>query len=268
MFHRQLFARLLAALMFVCLVMLPVAAIDVLVMQNDLIQFTEQAFIQNVFGNHRTLSAAQEHTEKSLQIEIDFIASAVELSDDQRSKLELAGRADIHRFFTDYETVKRGMTFGGIPRDQWQQVWQQAQPLSTRFAGGLHGPRSLLSKAIASTLGPEQQERFDAMKRQHDVAVYADNIRMTLALLDRKVPLTRQQRESIQQMLVRATKPPQSYGEPNMRFYVVVIQMANLPREEFKAVFNDDEWKVMDGLLRQAKAMERTLKIQLQALGQ
>jgi len=268
MFHRQLIARSLATLLFGCLMALPVAAIDVVMMQNDLIQFTEQSFIQNVFGNHRTYTAAREHSEKALQVQIEFIENAVPLSGEQRGKLELAGHADIHRFFTDYEAVKRGMKFGGIPRDEWQEVWQRTQPLSTRFAAGLHGPRSLLVKSIASTLGPEQRESFSAMKREHEVAIYIDNIRMTLALIDRKVPLTRQQRETITEMLVRTTDPPQFYGQSNMRFYVVLIQMADLPRTQFKAVFNESEWKVIDGLLRQAAAMQHTLKLQQEAVGQ
>jgi hypothetical protein len=268
MFHRQLIARSLATLVFSCLMTLSVAAIDVVVMQNDLIQFTEQAFIQNVFGNHRTYTAAREHSEKTLQVQIEYIEDAVQLSDEQRGKLELAGHGDIHRFFTDFESVKRGMEFGGIPRDEWQQVWQRTQPLATRFAAGLHGPRSLLTKSVASTLAPEQQERFDAMKRERDVAIYTDNIRMTLSLIDRKVPLTRQQRETITQMLVRTTAPPEYYGQASMHFYVVLIQMADLPRAQFKAVFNESEWKIIDGLLRQAKAMQRTLELQQEALGQ
>ena len=268
MVHRQLIVSSLAALVFGCLTALPVAAAELVVMQNDLIQFTEQSFIQNVFGKHRTYTAAREHSEKTLQVQIEYIENAVTLSDKQRGKLELAGQADIHRFFTDYETVKRGMTFGGIPRDEWQEVWQRTQPLSTRFAAGLHGPRSLLVKSIASTLGPEQRESFDAMKRERDVAIYIDNIRMTLALIDRKVPLTRQQRETITEMLVRTTDPPQFYGQASMRFYVILIQMAELPRPQFKAVFNDDEQKLIDGLLREATAMQRTLKLQQEALGQ
>jgi hypothetical protein len=268
MFHRHLIVPTLAALICGGSIAPTAGAVDVLMMQNDLIQFTEQSFIQNVFGNYRTYNAAREHAENALQVQIDFVANAVPLSDDQKNKLELAGRGDIHRFFTDYERVKRGMTFGGIPRDEWQEVWQKTQPLSTRFAAGLHGARSLLAKSITSTLAPEQKEVFDAMKRQRDTDIYLDHIRMTLALIDRKIPLTRQQRDTVTQMLIRGTTPPLFYGQSNSRLYVVLLKMTELPEEELRAVFNQDEWKIVDALLRQARAMERSLQQQLEALGQ
>lgn len=244
------------------------AAAEFIVAQNDLIQFTEQAFIQNVFGNQRSFAAARKQSDEALQVQIDFVENAVTLSKDQRDKLELAGHADISRFFNEYEKVKRGMTFGGIPRDEWQQVWQRTQPLSTRYQAGLHGSHSLFRKTINATLGPEQRESFESMKRDRNVAIYIDNIRMTLSMLDRKVPLMRRQRQEITDLLIDQTEPPEFYGQASMHFYVVMGQMANLREGDLKKVFNDKEWKVVDAMLRQAKAMERTLKLQREALEQ
>lgn len=243
-------------------------AFEFVIAANDLIQFTEQSFMQNVFGNQRTYTAAKKNSEEALQVQIDFVESAVTLSDEQRAKLELAGRADMQRFFNQYEKVKRGMTFGGIPRDEWQQVWQRTQPLSTRYQAGLHGPRSLLIKTINATLSPEQRENFAAMKRDRDVAIFIDNIRMTLSMVDRKVPLTRKQRQDVIDMLVKESTPPDFYGQSSMHFYVVMGRMADLPQPELKKIFTDKEWKVIDAMLRQAKAMERTLKLQREALEQ
>lgn len=242
-------------------------AMQMVMLQDNMIQFTEQSFVQNVFGTQRTYTAARLYCEQALQLQIEFIENAVTLTKGQRSKLELAGRGDIHRFFTDFETVKRGLTFGSIPRDEWQQVWQKAQPLSARYSEGLHGERSLLEKTIASTLEPEQLEQFNAMQNERERMIYADNIRMTLALLDRKVPLTRKQREQITELLLRESEPPEYYGQNNMRFYVVLIELAKLPGEDVREIFTDAEWPVINGMLRQAKAMERTLRLQREALG-
>ena len=235
-------------------------------MQNNMVRFTEQSFVQNVFGSRRSYSQARDYVEQALQVQVDFVDDAVSLTPQQRSKLELAGQGDIQRFFNDYEEVKRGMTFGNIPRDEWQAVWQKAQPLSTRFAAGLHGRRSLLKKTLTSTLGPEQLEQFTAVKAERDRLIYQDNIRMTLSMVDRKVPLTKQQRDQITQLLLAKSSPPEFYGQSSMRFYAVLIELAKMPQDELRELFSETEWRVIDGLMRQARAMERTLQMQREAL--
>ena len=76
--------------------------------QNNLIQFTEQSFIQNVFGNQRSYAAARKHVQQALEVQLDFVESAVELTDQQRDKLLLAGRGDIQRFFYGLRTCQAG----------------------------------------------------------------------------------------------------------------------------------------------------------------
>ncbi len=238
------------------------------VVANDLIQLTEQSFVQNVFGNQRSDVAARQHAEQSLQVRIDFIGEAIQLTDAQRSKLELAGQGDIHRFFTDYQRVKRSMTFGGIPRDKWQQVWQKTQPLSARYTDGLHGPRSLLAKTVLSTLDADQRTRFATLQKDHDIAIYSDHIRMALAMIDRKVPLTRGQRNDLTDLLVRDTSPPEYYGQTSMHFYVVLGRMSELREKDLKQIFSDTEWPLIKGLMQQGKMIMARLEQQRKMLGE
>ncbi len=267
--HRSMIARTGGIILIsCCLAALPAGAVQVALAADDLIQFTEQSFIQNVFSNQRSYVAARQHCQQALKVHIDFIDNAVALNEAQRDQLELAGLGDIHRFFTEYERVKRGMTFGGIPRDEWQAVWQRTQPLAARYAAGLHGPKSLFSKTIASALDADQQARYEVIKKERDVAIYIDHIRMTLSMIDRKIPLTETQRDSVIDLLVKHTAPPVFYGQSTLHFYVVLGQMANLPANELKPIFTETEWPIVDGMLRQARAMEATLRLQREAINQ
>jgi hypothetical protein len=267
--HANLHKRVVAIALFTLgLGLSDAGSADFVIAQENLIQFTEQTFLQQVFGNQRSYDAARKQLDQALSVQIAFVENAVELSDEQIDKLELAGRGDIHRFFSDFERVKRGMKFGGVPRDEWQAVWQKTQPLSLRYTAGLHGPNSLLKKTIASTLDDQQRQSFDGMQKDRAVAIYVDNIRMTLAMLDRKVPLTRRQRESVIELLVNETEPPDFYGRANMQFYVVLSQMGKLPQDDLKELFDQNEWRVVQGMLQQAKAIEQTLKAQREALEQ
>lgn len=267
MTNRSVINRTVAVILIAfCTAMPSAAAFEIVMAAENLVQFTEQSFIQNVFGNQRSYAAARKYAEQALLVQIEFVENAVVLTEAQRSKLELAGHGDIHRFFNDYERVKRGMTFGGIPRDEWQAVWQRTQPLATRYKAGLHGSKSLFAKTVASTLESDQRNSFQEMKKDRDVAIYIDNIRMTLSMVDRKVPLTRRQRETITELLVNETTPPDFYGQANMHFYVVLFQMAKLPEEDLKSNFSVAEWRVLKAMLQQAKAMEHTLNLQRKAL--
>ena len=102
------------------------------------------------------------------------------------------------------------------------------------------------------------------MRRARSIAIYRDNIRMSLVMLERKVPLTQQQRETITEVLIKDTKPPEYYGQRTMNYYVVFGKMAE-KEAEVKELFLDAEWKVVGAILRQAKAMQRTLQLQAQA---
>ena len=59
----------------------PLPAERLVAANNDLIQFTEQSFIQNVFGNHRSYAAARKHAENELSLQIEFVDNAVTLTD-------------------------------------------------------------------------------------------------------------------------------------------------------------------------------------------
>lgn len=243
-------------------------AFDIVMADENLIQFSEQAFTQNVFGNQRTYDKAVQHCEQALQVRIDFVVNATQASDDQRRKLYLAGSGDIHRFFTEYERVKRGMRFGRIPRDEWNAVWQKTRPLSTRFAAGLHGPNSLFNKTISSVLNDSQSVEYAAMQKKRATAIYIDNIRMALSMIDRKVALTRKQRDSIIEMMIKETEPPKYYGQSSMNYYIVLFQMTKLPNAALKSLFEEKEWAIINGMLVQAKGMEQTIKQQIQAIEQ
>lgn len=226
------------------------AAIQVVVGQD--IQFSEDAFDKSIFDRVPMLEARR-HCEDSLQATIGLVEKGTVLTAAQKSKLELAGQIDIHRFFARCEGAKRTVKFGSIPRDQWQAQHQrmraETRPLTARYAGGLHDESSLFAKTLATTLDEEQRLRVDELFQARAHSTYANYIRMTLALIDQTVPLTQAQRSTITTLLLSKTDPPKSFGTSFTPLLTVLRQMQQV-EVELREVFSDKEWQVIKRMIR------------------
>jgi hypothetical protein len=186
-----------------------------------------------------------------------LLEKATELSDPQRSKLELAGQLDIQRFFASYEDTKRSYKFGRMPRDQWRaavaRMQAEAKPFKAKFEAGIHGKSSLYAKTLANTLDQDQLTSVQTLDQVRAHRTYANYIRYTLAFIDPKVPLSKQQRETISELLLQHTTPPESYGTMLVPAYRVLSRMAQI-EERIRGLFSDQEWAVIEPLIKRGKA--------------
>jgi hypothetical protein len=221
-------------------------------------EFNEQAFDQSNFSQ-LTMLAARKRCEDSLQASLELVDKAAALSNGQKSKLELAGQIDIHRFFASYEDLKRTIPFGNLPRKEWQtrlaQIQDEVLPMKTRFSQGLHGETSLFAKTLATTLNAEQNRNVHELFLQRARNVYVNYIRVTLAVVDRAVPLTRKQRSRISKLLISQTEPPASYGTSATPIHQVLHRMAQVEKE-LREVFSEQEWVVISKLIQTGEDAE------------
>jgi hypothetical protein len=193
------------------------------------------------------------------------VENAYLLTSDQKTKLELAGEIDIHRFFFDYAIAKQGLKFGTIPRDQWQTQFAAAQkkilPLKTRYSNGLHGESSLFDKTMTTVLDKQQNESVQALFRERERLRYANYIQATLKFVDRRIPLTASQRSTISELLLTHTKPPESFGTSSTPLYVVLSRMGKI-EDELGEVFSDKEMVVIRQLILSgtARVKQATLR--------
>lgn len=220
------------------------------------IRYPEESWGRQIFGN-QPAETARVLARRGLQLRLEAMDRAVSLSEPQRSKLELAGEGDIHRFFAEYERVRDSCTFGQISRDDLQKLMTKAQPLQKRYQSGLHGRGSLFDKTVASLLTGQQRERLDTMRKERRRREYRDRVRIALMILDRKLPMTAAQREELTELLIEHTPPPQRYGNQNAQLAMVLGQFAKLPNDRLRAVFDDDQWGVMKSVIETNAARQR-----------
>lgn len=230
----------------------------VVVGNENMIQLTREQLVQNVFRNQRSLADARENAEDALELELDFVALIDTLTAEQRAKLELAGRGDIERFFSDFESYLQTATVGQITMQQWNEVWQELQPLQVRYNAGLHGPRSLFRKTIPSTLSKEQRTEYRVMETERARRHYRAIVKATLTMIDGKIPLTRAQREGIIELTMEKTNPPRAYGQNYYQYHVVLYQMSKI-EDDLKPLFKENEWALMQKILAQGRMIEHML---------
>ena len=223
-------------------------------------QINEATIIQNVFGNQSSVESARKKAENILKLHVSFIELSGTLPEEQRTKLELAGRGDIERFFTEFELMMAKCPTGNLTQEQWNEVWQKIQPFGTRFTAGLHGRGSLFRKTIPSTLSSEQAQKYEQLVKERHRRHYGALVDATLTMIDHQVPLTVEQRNRITDLVMAKTEPPTGYGQSYYQLYVVLERMGHIPEAELKPIFLDNEWKVMQGILQQGRAMEHMIK--------
>jgi hypothetical protein len=222
----------------------------------QLVQFTEKTFDQISFGSLTAIGAERKCGE-SLQARMELLEKAVVISDAQRGKLELAGQLDIERFFAGYEGIKRKFKFGRMPQNEWRatvtRMQAEAKPMKAKFEAGIHGKSSLFAKTLTKTLDPDQLTSLQTLDQVRANRTYANYIRYTLAFLDPKVPLTKLQRETIIELMLQETTPPDSYGTSLQPAYRVLSRMAQI-EDPIRDLFSDQEWARISEILKRAKA--------------
>jgi hypothetical protein len=252
----------IAAMVIATLFTRPTFAQAIVAVGNEqMIQLTKEQLVQNVFRNQRSLDAARESAEDALDVQLEFVSLIGTLSEEQRAKLALAGRGDIERFFGDFEVYLQTATIGQITMQQWNDVWQQLQPLQARYTAGLHGSQSLFHKTIPSALDEDQRTSYRELELARNRRHYLAVIKATLATIDGKIPLTAQQREKIIELVIEKTLPPRVYGQSYYQYHVVLYQMSKI-EDDLKPLFADNEWELMQKILAQGRAMEHMLRQQ------
>jgi len=224
-------------------------------------QMDEAQLISNVFQSHSSKEKAREYCEQILAARIRGIAQACSLTEEQRAQLALAGKGDISRFFNRFNAMLRTCKMGKISQQEWQENWQAIQPYRTEFTQGLHNRGSLFAKSLAYTLGDQIDEWEKASAEQQRRAFRAD-IKIVLAQLDCGLPLTEQQRSQLTTLLMSQEISRGYTINAQYRAYLVLYRMSQIPEEELRPIFWENEWKVLQAIQNQMKGLEPFLRQQ------
>ncbi|HLJ97118.1 MAG TPA: hypothetical protein VKU02_28395 [Gemmataceae bacterium] len=221
--------------------------------------FSDDQFDQWVFQQDRNASVARQRLNSRLALHVDEIDHACKLTDEQKKKLQLAGRGDIKHFFDRYETVKQKFQLVKHDQQKVQEIWQAISPLQTTLQSGLFGVDSLLIKSLRHTLTDDQLARYGVIARERRAFHHRATVELAVTVLEQGMPLRDAQRRELITLLMNQTKPPRKSGQA-AQYYFIMYQLGRLPEEKLKPLFDNAQWKVVSRQLNQFKGLEPFLR--------
>lgn len=224
----------------------------VVVNQND-ITISENQVEQWIFRTSNGNSTARERLQDALQTQINLVATSTGLNDEQRRRLEIAGKGDIARFYGTVELLKRKYPGGTLSQEKFNQMWTDIQPLTNRLSAGLHGRRSLFEKVLPVILDESQWGTYSAEIQARQARHYRAKIEAAVVILDQRVPMTDDQRKRFVSVALEKSTPPAVFGQND--FYVILWKMSQLPETDLKPIFDEKEWKVLSAQFDQVRQM-------------
>ena len=198
--------------------------------------WTDEQIGRWVFWNGNA-SAARHELESQLTMQIADVDRACSLSEAEKSKLQLAGRGDIKRFF--------------------DRIQQEPNALRISLGACLFHEDSLLVKSLPNTLTADQFARYEAIarkRREHfhresvlnAVAILKLSFERTVAALHRDIVLREEQRQDLITLMMHETRPSRRPGPCD--YQVLIVQLGLLPEEKLKRLFDLDQWVIMKEL--------------------
>ncbi len=223
----------------------------------QLFQMDEANFDANVFQPSRNAKQARSQIETRLRLQLEELNRVCGLDEAQKQKLKLAASSDIKRFFDEVNVIRKRVTLGMLNQNQWNQIWQEIQPLRNRQTMGLFGETSFYAKAVRKTLNDDQMARYEKVVNERRRFRYRASIEIALTNLESSAPLRHSQHEAIVKLLLDETQPPPTFGQYDQ--YLIIHQLAKLSELKLKPILDDNQWNQMQGQFNQARGMEQFL---------
>ncbi len=223
----------------------------------DRVMWTDENFDQWVFGG-RNIPSIRTRMDSLLALKIDDANRVCKLSDAQKKKLTLAGKGDLKHFFDRVAEKKRRFQLLKNDQNKINEIFQEIQPLQLILNNGPFDDGSIFAKTIPKTLDDAQMGLYRQVLGEKNRYRYRAKVELVVATLDQALGMKGDQRKKLVELILAETRPPTRYGQYD--YYLVMYQMARLPEDRIKPLFDDAQWKVLQNQFTQAKGMEQFLE--------
>jgi hypothetical protein len=209
--------------------------------------------------------------EMQLKAAIDEIDRVCTLTEEQKSKLLLAGRGDVSRHVNRLEEssgiAQRALGGGDVENHRAlvaealmaaEVAQRELVTLRSNPQSGFFHQNSLFHKALRNTLTDEQRRRYDAADADRKSARHRTNVEAALRVLERGNALTPEQRRNVLALLIQETKPAQQTTSQEQQ--LILIQLARVAEQKLKPLLEAEQWQRMSALLNRYQAMEPQLR--------
>lgn len=210
-----------------------------------------------IFQSCGTEAKARERFDFQLRRQLEELARVGGITADQQAKLRLAAGVDISRFFADVDVVRQHVLKVKQDQEGLQAIWQEIQPLQRRLTAGVYDGRSFFAKSLRQVLSAEQEQAQRQLAAERTRYRYRAMLEVALLELDDDLALTAEQHKAVVNLALEGTRPPLVFGVYDSMF--AGLQIARLPQEKLRPLFNDRQWQRLNKRFEQYRAMEQFL---------
>lgn len=202
----------------------------------------QQDIVAMYLFNGQDEATFKRQLEAGTSLRVARIAKIVGLKEEQQSKLEWAIHGDLNRFYHDIELVRektKGLSVN--QQDELQRAWEHISPLYEKVRGsGVIGQDSLFEKVLAATLDRDQSRRYHDYLNDRQRAESWAMLRMSLAELEKAIPLMADQRAKLVALLEKENpRREPGFGQPGINGF---REIANLQDEDVQSILDDEQY--------------------------
>lgn len=213
--------------------------------QQQQARFQPNVLEQWLFNGQAKFSTARKNLEKKLDAKLTVINRLCELTGEQKSTLHLAGSGDIHRFMRECEKMQR--QFKELDPVQMNNLWQDIQPLRTKFNSTLFGNESMFDRVQKNALGKDQFETLERRRREALQFAVETAIQQVVSQFDSISPLKRESRTALTKLLMETVPLPlalETTEQRQMAQHYVLYSCSKRPPDELESLLDEESWEI------------------------
>ncbi len=172
---------------------------------------------------------------------IQLVKQQCDLTDEQVSKLELAKRGDIVRFFQEVQSVRKNVGDKAPDRGNMNELGKLISPIQSQWNTGLITPQSLFVSVLQRTLTEDQKNILRKEEERRSEEKNRVHAMSMIKMIEHSVPLNDKQRKMLLEMVVEQTKMVRV--DSHMQQYVSIQAATKLSDESLSAVLDASQLK-------------------------
>ena len=190
--------------------------------------------------------------DERLTLKLEWIQASCGISEEQKKKLQIAGRRDIKRFLDEMRATKRQYRLVKGDPIQFAKLQKQLAEIQTSSAADMFGEASFLSKMLKRTLTDAQVAAYVRALEQSRAFEHRAAVEQAVQFCDLAIGLNDDQRRRLTELFVNETRQIKRKDSSELTLqFIMILHTAKLSRDKLKAIFDEQQWEVMSVLLKQ-----------------
>ena len=209
-------------------------------------------FNQWVFGHHfQDPADIETRLDELLESYLDCLEEQIQLTAEQRSRLELAGLGDLASFRRRRDALRKRFEEEG--QGNWGNLWEEIQPLKSEYDRGIFTETSLVRKVMQTQLSPPQRTLIEKKERERRLFFHRSMVMDFVRRWHRVTAMNKKERTRIIELVLANTRPSKhapARTQRQMYDYYLTSELRTRDLSDLKDLVTDRDWKRFQKIMK------------------